>query len=584
MATVQVTATMSGGEAFLRALQAQGVQELFSSPGSEWPPVWEALAEREARGDRSLRYVNCRHEEVAVGLAMGYAKASGRLPAVLLHTTVGVLHASMALRVARHERLPLLVAAGESITYGEATEVNPGAQWLRNLADVGGPARLAEAVVKWSSLAPTPETLPGLAQHACRVALSAPQGPVLLSIPLEVMLRPVRAELVPERGFPGAPFRPEAALLDRAAELLVDSRHPLLLTEHAGRDPRNVARLVALAEALAIPVVEAQSPQYLNFPRTHPLHLGFDARPYLAEADVVLLLGAQAPWHPPSQGPARGASLVWADDDPARAASPYWSYRTDLWLAGSPGSTLEELLPRVQALKATRGPGLEARLEQRLAWARAEHQAMRARWADEAAALADRQPVDTRWLCRVLGETLPEQAIVVEETITSRPFIERLVARAEPGTFFAGTTGGLGLGLSQALGLKFAQPERLVVALIGDGSFNYNPVVGAFGFAQEYETPLLVVLFNNGAYVSMRSGHLRLYPRGVSATTGLSYGERIAPAPDYAAIARAFGGYGARVEAPGEARPALQRALREVQAGRLALLDVALDPRDARER
>ena len=123
---------ITGAAALLRSLTKAGVEHIFSSPGSEWAPLWEELARARATGTPAPAYTSVRHEELAVSMAAGYAKASGRLPAVVLHTTVGTLHAAMALRTATHERVPMVVIAGESIGFGELPGVDPGGQRLRS--------------------------------------------------------------------------------------------------------------------------------------------------------------------------------------------------------------------------------------------------------------------------------------------------------------------------------------------------------------------------------------------------------------------------------------------------------------------
>src|SRR3954471_9128035 len=130
------TKGLSGAQTLLRVLHGMGVERIFASPGSEWSPVWEGRAEP---GEHMPVYMSTRHEEVAVGMASGYAKSTGKLPAVMIHTTVGALHASMALRGALHENVPMVVFAGESIGFGEEPGPDPGGHWLGQLADIGGP-------------------------------------------------------------------------------------------------------------------------------------------------------------------------------------------------------------------------------------------------------------------------------------------------------------------------------------------------------------------------------------------------------------------------------------------------------------
>ncbi|TMA93407.1 MAG: hypothetical protein E6J74_18615 [Deltaproteobacteria bacterium] len=138
------TEGLTGADTLLRVLAHMGVDRIFSSPGSEWSPVWEAFAKAKAQSEGVPLYISSRHEEVAVGMASGYAKSTGKLPAVMIHTTVGALHATMALRGALHEQIPMVVFTGESLGFGEEAGPDVGAQWLGALADTGGPARLVD--------------------------------------------------------------------------------------------------------------------------------------------------------------------------------------------------------------------------------------------------------------------------------------------------------------------------------------------------------------------------------------------------------------------------------------------------------
>ena len=168
--------------------------------------------------------------------------------------------------------------------------------------------------------------------------------------------------------------------------------------------------------------------------------------------------------------------------------------------------------------------------------------------------------------------------LVVEETITHRLAVHRYFDALKPGSFFAGCIGGLGTGLSTALGVKAANPKRPVVCLIGDGSFNYDPSPAALGAAQEHGLPMLIVMFNNQGYLSQKSGVPKYYPNGWAVKTKKFAGLDIAPCPDYSMIVKAFDGYGEKVEAPGEVRKAIERGLKAVAAGQTALIDCRLRP------
>jgi acetolactate synthase-1/2/3 large subunit len=569
------TTGLSGAEALLRLLHEMGVEWIFASPGSEWSPVWEYLAKPSGAERQIPRYCSTRHEEVAVAMASGYAKASGKLPAAMIHTTVGALHATMALRAAVHEQIPMVVLAGESIGFSEGPGHDLGQQWLRLLADVGGPARLVEPCVKWSLALNTPAILPAAIQRACQLALAAPQGPVFVSVPMEYLLEPMTTAAPPAAGYALEPAAaPEA--IEALAEALVGAGHPVILTEEAGRSVRAVEHLVALAELLGAPVVEGWHPQYLNFPRTHPLYAGVGpsthVAAYLKEADVAFLVGAVAPWHPPSSAPGPGTKVMVLADNPFRPQLPFWGYRTDLVAAGGLEPSLALLVERVRERLA---PGKRADAIER--WQR-RHQSRRDALRAEAQAAGTRTPLDTRWVIHELNQLLPADAAVVDETITHRLDIHRFLDRLQPGQFFEGCFGGLGTGLGTALGVKAAGPDRTVIALIGDGAFNYNPVLAALGASQEHRMPILIVLFDNSGYLSQKTGVVRHYPEGWAVQSNTFVGTSIAPRPDYPAMARAFGGHGELVEAPGQVRAALERGLQAVASGRVALVAMALQP------
>jgi acetolactate synthase-1/2/3 large subunit len=133
---------MNGAEALLELFRTQGTDYIFCSPIAAWAPLWEALAKRKAtRNIETPKYLNCRHEILAVGLASGYYKATGRAQAVLLPTGLGVLHGSMAIRSAFHEHIPMVIVSPDTLTHGAAPSLDPGPEWPTLLVDLAGPVR-----------------------------------------------------------------------------------------------------------------------------------------------------------------------------------------------------------------------------------------------------------------------------------------------------------------------------------------------------------------------------------------------------------------------------------------------------------
>ncbi len=569
-----MTTQTTGAHAIVDALIGAGVDHIFSSPGSEWAPLWEVLAELRATGRPVPAFSSVRHEELAVSMATGYAKASGRLPAVVLHTTVGTLHATMALRTATHERVPMVVVAGGSVGYGELPGVDPGGQWLNHLADLGGPAALVERTVKWAVGEPQPDLLAATVARACDIARAEPRGPAFVAVSMESLFAPATPRR-PRRGDALPPVaQPDG--IARLADRLVAARWPVFVCEDIGHDPADVETVVRLAERVGAAVVESTGTHVLDFPRDHPLHAGFDVRAALAEADLAVLVGIRAPWHPGSRPPSEDLTIAMLDSDPLHTGVPVWAYDADLLLTGSIGPSLAALLAAIEArpvddAQTTRAAERRAELA-----GRSKERAAARDAAARAAATA--QPINPAWALHELARVLPPEAIIVEETITPRPLVHASFTRVRPGGYFNGAFGGLGTGLGTALGVKAARPGELVVCLIGDGAFSYDPALAALAAASEHGLPILIVVLDDRGYRSQQRTVPRYFPDGYAARLPAADGLSFDPAPDYAAIAGACGGHGAVIDRPDDIEGPVRDALAAIADGRFALLDVQLTP------
>jgi acetolactate synthase-1/2/3 large subunit len=299
------------------------------------------------------------------------------------------------------------------------------------------------------------------------------------------------------------------------------------------------------------------------------------AAEYVRDSDCVFLVETVVPWHPPSALPGPGTKVIALGTDPLQAHLPISGARAATIVAGDVERSLALLRERLaqKVASGTRAAAMER-------W-RVRHEERRAKQREEARASGTRKPIDTRWVAHELDEALPADAIVVNETITHRRALHRYLSRLTPGRYIEGCYGGLGTGTGTALGVKSAMPDRPVVLLIGDGTFNYNPVLASLGAAQEHRLPLLIVLFNNQGYLSQKSGVPAHFPDGWAVKSKRFAGTSIVPSPDYAGLAPLFGGYGERVEDPAEVRAALKRGLEAIAGGRLAILDVRLEPTNA---
>ena len=556
-----------GGEAILQALRALDIDYLMTSPGSEWGALWEAFARQDANGTPGPVFMSCGHETLAVDLAIGYTRHTGRMQAVALHAGVGLLQGSVGIDAANRMGVPMIVVSGEALSYGELPDFDPGYQWTSNLSVPGGPHRLIAPIVKWSNQATSIATMYEMIVRAGEMAQRTPAGPVYLDVPIETMLQdwtpPARARKVPRPVQPQAP----ASEIERVAALLLAAKQPVITTESAGRDADGYRALGELAELLAIPVVETGSAEYSNFPKTNPLHqgVGFDA--FIDTADLVLMVRSKAPWYPPYNRP-RNATLVAIDEMPFRGTMVYQNIQADIFLEGDAAHTLKTLAAIVRDAKVD--PAAVAERRERCT---AAHKKMREGY--RSAGHPANGGITAPMLCQTLSETLPGGSIYVDETITHRPDTLRHLDTQGPQTYYR-ASGGLGQGIGLALGTKLAAPDKLVVSVIGDGSFLYNPLAQCLAFSQQAKLPILVVILNNGGYRAMKEEHHAYYPDGIAKAKDQSYGFATTGF-EYSELVKPFGGYGQRVDKPADLKPALERCIAAVNGGDTAILNVTLE-------
>lgn len=558
----------NGAEVLLEQLESQGADCIFASPIAVLAPIWEALARR--GNDLRLHYFRCRHELLAVSLASGYYKATGRSQVVVLPTSLGVQNASMGLGAALQERTPMTVLSPDTLTYGDDPSEDPGAEWPSLLTDHAGPARNAEAVVKWAKRARTPSDLVHELLRARFIAESVPLGPTLLEIPFQLLIGAGQAEI--PGWFPPVPVAATPAHIDRVAQILASAANPIVITEHGGRTDDSRGALISIAELLSAPVFEFWNTAYHNFPRSHPLYGAGPVEAVLGEADAILLAGCNGPWHPPNAALRPGCAVIHLEEEPMRPRAAYWGYPATHAVPGDLPTNLAALAANLQA-RSTPRPESASR------WARYTH-SVRAAGIDDARQLSSQATdfVAVADLFGALHDALPDDAICVDEITSQVPQMIQFLFERKPLNQYRGWAGAPGTGLGTALGVKVAHPRQLVVCIIDDGALHYNPVPAALGFAQEYGVPLFIVLCNNQQYASQTRNLLNYFPDSAAVRDHNFVGNVIDPTPDYVKLAEAYGGEGERVQKVDELRPALQRALKTVAAQRPFLLDVIINP------
>jgi len=450
-------------------LERRGLTTIFGNPGSNELPFLAELPD-------AFRYVLGLHEGAVVGMADGYAQATGRPVLVNLHAAAGSGNAMGALTNAVYARSPLVLTAGQ--------QVRPAIGMEAMLANVDA-TQLMRPLVGWSGEPSCAADVPrSLAQAVFEAELQ--RRPSYLSVPYDDWSAELDANAAAtldrevRRGF--APSEPQ---LTELVATVGAARNPALVLGGDMDTAGLFDRAVALAEHLDLPTWVAPSPHRLPFPNRHPLFHGIlpagiaPVSTELAGHDLILVLGAPVfRYHQHLPGPylPEGSRLVQVTDDPGAAARAPMGES----LVADPGVVVETLLSRI-APRAGAGARDFVPNPEPAAGENALHP------EQVFAALRDTQPADTTY--------------VVESTSTNAAWWRQMDLRRESSYFFP-ASGGLGFGLPAAVGMAMGRPERPVVGVIGDGSANYG--VTALWTAAHYRVPVTFVILRNGSYGALR--------------------------------------------------------------------------------
>ena len=549
---------LSGKQAFLEILVQEGVECMFGNPGTTELPLMDGLA-RESR----IRYILALQESVAVAMADGYAQAGSRLAVVNVHTSPGLGNAMGMLYDALKAGSPLLLTAGQ---HDQAMTLTEPILWS-DLPPVARP------YVKWSHEITRLEDLPRAVRRAAKTAFAHPAGPVFLSIPVDVLNAEREIDLLASTRI--APrIRGDAAAVEAAADLLVAAKRPILISGDAVAHGDALVEMAEVAELLGAPVYAECVPSTCSFPFTHPLYrgafprLGPPIRTLLMRHDLLFSVGGDlfTLSLPPDVEPMpEGLPVIHLDTDPWEIGK---NYPARVAILGEPKATLPDL---AEALRRRLSPAArkdaQARIEEQRRAQRAEIDRFRAR----AQAEAGRDPITPLALMAAVADAVPEDVIVVDETISSGIGLRSLLRCSAPKSFFGLRGGGIGWGLPAALGIRLAQPARPVVALIGDGSALYT--IQSLWTAAHDGIAVVFVICNNASYRILKQRTLAL--KGFAAQDDRYIAmDLVNPAIDFVGLARSLGVPGEAVEKTPDIGTALARGL---ALGGPYLIDVRID-------
>jgi len=534
-------------EAIAEALAHAGARLAFTVPGESFLPLLDALP---AAG---IRVVTARHEGGAAFMAEAAAQLSGRPQVVLATRTVGAANAAIGIHTARQDSAPLVALIGQvrrSIRGREAFQESDLATGIGSLAKWAGEIGSAERAMR-------------LVAEGLRELSHGRPGPILLSLPEDLLGLAITTPgaVAP----PVAPVAPDRAAVRQVLRWLAASERGVIFAGGGVLHAKSSRRLTALSETLAVPVIASwRRPDVI--PNDHPHYLGMSGywapstvRQRLIDADVVLVLGARLSEVATFGYRIPGTRSRWAHVDLEPRAAMAGLHAPTLAVAADVARFLDACFGDLRGvvldaeMRGRRVVGIEA---------------------DRAAYLAASTVDDGEWegpgvhpgrIIATLQRLLPANAILTSDAGNFAGWATRGYRFTRPGTFLGPTSGAMGYGLPAAIAASLLHPDRVVVALAGDGGFAMT--------MSELETAVrsgarpIVLVFDNAGYGTIRMHQAREGRSSASSELG---------AIDFAAVATASGALGLRVEDDAAFEPALATAL---AAGRPAVIHMALDPR-----
>jgi benzoylformate decarboxylase len=551
---------MTGAEVVCRILKNEGVKYVFGVPGNSEVPLLDAIAQT-----KGIRYISAIHESVSMGMADGYARASGNVGVVLVHTTPGTANIIGNLSNAYDASTPLVVIAGQQ---------DSRLQWCDSLLDSDVLPMVSQHTKdRWR--VNRADDIAIALNRAFKEASTPPKGPVFLVIPRDLQAQTLTSEYVPtpRRQVPMS-VRPDREYLKKAAQLLVAAKLPAILAGSQVPGDNALAELTELAEILGAPVFTTGLVPTFIFPTNHPLYygrvppIGFGLPGLDSPADVLVAVGSrlfkqlfyiEGPIIPPS------TKLIHIDHDPRTLSR---ECPAEIALVGSPKAILGELATEVKRLMS---PQQHQKSQQRFKKLQKGHEQAKIACEADFERECNDVPMRPSRAIKEISNALPPDSVVVDEAVMLTSYVASIMEFSKPGSYFCSIT-CLGWGLPASLGVGLANSGKPVVALVGDGSALFG--IQALWSAAKYRIPVVVVVLNNRGYAAVKWG-LASYPDRKSkegADLGYDLGN-----VDFPKLAQSFGVSGQRIEKPEQIVPALKRAIR---AGKPALIDLIVDPRD----
>jgi acetolactate synthase-1/2/3 large subunit len=561
----------------LQGLIDLGIEYLFCNLGTDHAPLIEEMAHWREQGRAFPKLILCPHENTAVHMAGGYAVATGRGQAVLVHVDAGTANAAMGLHNLCRTRIPVLLIAGrapmttfDNVTGGRDTYVH----FIQEPFDQ---ASVVRPYVKWEYNLAWPSMAHEVVSRAGAVMQSDPTGPVYLTLPREVLAAPVDAASVGAYGHQNhLPVRAQGAdpsAVRAIAEQLMRSDNPMLVTAYAGRNREAPALIEKLAVLCGMRVCEFNT-IYMNIRRDSPYFGGYNPAAFTEQADFGLMVDVDVPWIPKTTRVNPNAYWAQLDVDAIKRDIPMWGFPLNARIEGDSIRLIAQL---IEIIESSATPEFKTKAAARGLALKTAHAQNRQKAASLAQAKGVVNAINPHYLCAVMGQKIDLHDVVLNEAIRNTMAVFEQIPREEPGSLMGLSGGGLGFSAGTALGIKLAQAKNRVIHFVGDGSFYFSNPSSVYAVANQYGLPILTVLLDNGGWSAVKESTLRMYPQGEAKSTN-QFASDLGYSTDFAAIAEAAGAHGERLTDPEQVEAAVERSLAALDAGRSVLLHVRITP------
>jgi len=548
---------ITGRSAFLALLKDEGITHLFGNPGTTELPIMHALKDHP-----DLTYVMAMQESLVVAIADGFSRASGRLVACNVHVAPGLGNALGSLYNASFTGTPMILTAGQQ-------EQGHG---LMEPVLYGPLVQMAEPLVKWAVEVSRLEDLPRIVRRAAKIATTPPTGPVFISLPGDILNSEAGIDLGRSTRI-DTRVKPSDEALQALVARILKAQRPVIVAGDEVVKSDALKEAASFAQTLGAPAYQCSTPYGAHFLSESPCFMGAlsrlqkQVREVLSPYDLMIVLGAD---------PLRMS--VYSEVDPlpnglsiVQIGLVDWdlakNYGAEIALKADVRETLRALVP---ALKAAGGAALEARARQGIAELTSRNWTTRRKAVVEQIVKAkDKSPIDPDFLTLQLVEAMPDNAIMVDEGLTSGRQVLGLRPHRERYGYHALASGGIGWGLPASVGVSLANPSRPVVCFSGDGSAMYS--IQALWTAAHHRLPLSVVIANNGGYRIIKQRLLAFH--GDDNYVGMDF---VDPPVDFAGLARSLGLEAMRISDPADLGPKLSDAFGRPGA---KLIEVMVDGR-----